>query len=162
MEHPKEYDRETGETGWAAGACIPMPAELFHRAGGFDEAFFLYCEDVDLSWRLRLLGYRLLYRPACPVYHSKRLDSSGKFVPEKTQRYHSAVSDLILAHKWSNPALEESLLAFYRTCGDGELRRAAAEFKEKRKRGLLPGPIDPEHKVSRFSDGRYAKHRFSL
>ncbi len=41
----------------------------FVEAGGFDETFFCYMEDVDLGFRLRLLGYRCLYAPAAVVHH---------------------------------------------------------------------------------------------
>jgi hypothetical protein len=37
--------------------------------GGFDDAIFMYGEDVDLSWRLRARGYELRYLPMCPVIH---------------------------------------------------------------------------------------------
>lgn len=41
----------------------------FIEAGGFDERFFCYMEDVDLGFRLRLLGYRCLYAPTAVVHH---------------------------------------------------------------------------------------------
>ena len=41
----------------------------FLEANGFDERFFCYMEDVDLGFRLRLLGYRCLYVPAAVVHH---------------------------------------------------------------------------------------------
>jgi GT2 family glycosyltransferase len=43
--------------------------EAFLQAGGFDEAFFLQLEDVDLGFRLRLLGYRCLHVPDAIVHH---------------------------------------------------------------------------------------------
>jgi len=43
--------------------------EAFLKAGGFDEAFFLQLEDVDLGFRLRLLGYRCLHVPDAIVHH---------------------------------------------------------------------------------------------
>jgi GT2 family glycosyltransferase len=51
----------------AAAALYARPA--FLEAGGFDEDFFSYWEDVDLGFRLRLLGYRCLYVPDAVVYH---------------------------------------------------------------------------------------------
>jgi GT2 family glycosyltransferase len=41
----------------------------------FDESLFMYCEDVDLGWRLRLRGYGCVYAPAGVVYH--RLSATG-------------------------------------------------------------------------------------
>ena len=43
--------------------------DVFLEAGGFDEDYFCYVEDVDLGFRLRLLGYRCLYVPDSIVYH---------------------------------------------------------------------------------------------
>ena len=43
--------------------------QAFLEADGFDERFFCYMEDVDLGFRLRLLGYRCLYAPAAVVHH---------------------------------------------------------------------------------------------
>lgn len=51
----------------AAAALYPRTQVL--EAGGFDEAFFCYHEDVDLAFRLRLLGYRCLYVPQARVTH---------------------------------------------------------------------------------------------
>lgn len=68
-EHPKYYSPVTGETGWASGAALAVRREVFAQVGGFDESIFMYCEDVDLSWRIRLAGYRLRYLPEAMVRH---------------------------------------------------------------------------------------------
>ena len=51
-----------------AGAAL-YRRDAFHDAGGFDEDFFCYMEDVDLGFRLRLRGHRSLYVPAAVVRH---------------------------------------------------------------------------------------------
>ena len=43
--------------------------DAFEEVGGFDEKLFMYCEDVDLGWRLRAKGYRLLYCPSVTITH---------------------------------------------------------------------------------------------
>lgn len=53
----------------ACGAAVLYQRKVFVTAGGFDENFFCYYEDVDLSFRLQLLGSRCLYLPEARVYH---------------------------------------------------------------------------------------------
>ena len=52
----------------SAGAALFRKA-AFQEAGGFDEKFFMYHEDVDLCWRLWLLGFRVITAPSAVVYH---------------------------------------------------------------------------------------------
>jgi GT2 family glycosyltransferase len=58
-----------GEVFSACGAATLIDRELFLGAGGFDERFFCYCEDVDLGYRLRLAGEPTLLLPAAVVEH---------------------------------------------------------------------------------------------
>jgi GT2 family glycosyltransferase len=53
----------------ACGAAFLIDRRVFVEAGGFDEDFFLSHEDVDLSYRVRLLGYRCMYVPEAIVLH---------------------------------------------------------------------------------------------
>jgi GT2 family glycosyltransferase len=52
-----------------SGACLLVPAERFGEVGGFWEAMFLYCEDTDICWRLRLAGLRIAVCPESRVRH---------------------------------------------------------------------------------------------
>jgi N-acetylglucosaminyl-diphospho-decaprenol L-rhamnosyltransferase len=51
------------EVGFLSGACLAIPLLAWRELGGFAEDFFMYCEDVDLSLRLRLTGGRLGLTP---------------------------------------------------------------------------------------------------
>ena len=68
-EHPKKYDPVTMTTTWCSAAALLMRRSAFEEVGGFDARFFLYCEDVDLSWRLRRKEWRLRYVPSACVRH---------------------------------------------------------------------------------------------
>jgi GT2 family glycosyltransferase len=51
------------------GAAAALRADVARRVGGFEQAFFLYYEDTDLSWRLGTAGYRIRYVPGAVVHH---------------------------------------------------------------------------------------------
>ncbi len=58
-----------GETFSACGAAMLVRREAFEAIGGFDERYFCYFEDVDLCFRLRLAGWRVLQSPDAIVSH---------------------------------------------------------------------------------------------
>lgn len=53
------------------GAFMVLNAEAIKRTGGFDERFFMYGEDIDLSYRILKAGYKVLYNPAIKILHFK-------------------------------------------------------------------------------------------
>jgi GT2 family glycosyltransferase len=69
--HPLETDaqEEPAEVFSACAAAALYRRTVIESAGAFDEDYFCYVEDVDLGFRLRLLGYRCLYVPDAVVYH---------------------------------------------------------------------------------------------
>jgi GT2 family glycosyltransferase len=60
---------EPYEIAVGSGAALLVPRALFAELGGFWDAMFLYCEDTDLSWRLRLAGWRIVAAPAARSVH---------------------------------------------------------------------------------------------
>jgi len=52
------------------GGAMLVKKEVFIKSGGFDEDFFAYYEDVDLGWRLWVLGYKVVFAPKSIVYHT--------------------------------------------------------------------------------------------
>lgn len=77
-----EKDRgQYGDPAFVFGACAA--AALYRRSmlddiGLFDEDFFAYCEDGDLSFRAQLAGYRCLYVPDAVVYHMGNASTGGR------------------------------------------------------------------------------------
>lgn len=63
-----QYD-DAIEIFWATGACMFVRADVFHQSGGLDEDFFAHMEEIDLCWRLKNLGYKIMYCPQSVVYH---------------------------------------------------------------------------------------------
>lgn len=64
------------------GAAALYKREMLDQIGLFDEAYFAYCEDMDLGWRARLRGWRCLYVPTAVVYHLQSA-TSGQGSPFK-------------------------------------------------------------------------------
>ena len=60
---------EEGDCFSPCGASAVIQKDVFERAGGFDERFFCYCEDVDLGFRLRLMGERCVFLNKAAIDH---------------------------------------------------------------------------------------------
>lgn len=54
---------------WASGACMFVRAECFKEVKGFDGDYFAHMEEIDLCWRMKLKGYKIMYTPQSTVYH---------------------------------------------------------------------------------------------
>jgi GT2 family glycosyltransferase len=163
IEHPKDFDRIDGTTSWASTACALIRHELMREIGGFDaETFFLYCDDVDLSWRARLSGYRVVHRPSARVFHDKRLNEKGILMPSHAEFYYSAEAALLMAWKYSRPDLVERWSSELLDGGNMEHRRAVEEFRRRQVESRLPEPLDPEGRVATFMGYNYARHRFGV
>ena len=161
LEHPKDFDPVTGETSWASGACSMIPTSVFQELGGYDaDSFFLYCDDVDLAWRVRQLGLRIVHQPAAAIFHDKRVGPDLAAEPSYAERYYSAEAALILAHKWSRPEIVESILSDFDRHGQEVHKEAAREFRQRLSEERLPLPVDPDHQIGQFVAGNYATHRF--
>ncbi|WP_291047880.1 glycosyltransferase [Herbiconiux sp.] len=161
LEHPKDYDRVSGATSWASGAFSMFRTAEFRDLGGFDhDSFFMYGDDVDLSWRYRLRGFQVIFQPAAAVFHDKRLGPDGEWLASDTERYFSAESALMLAHKWSRDDVLERLLESMSGFPDEIIRRAVAGYLDRRERGALPERLDPEGTTGEFVAGNYAVHRW--
>jgi len=75
-EDDARFNEETSVFSACAGAGV-YRKEMFERIGYFDEDFFAYYEDIDLSWRAWATQYRCLYVPEAVVYHKEKA-TSGK------------------------------------------------------------------------------------
>lgn len=81
-----QYDAKTNVFAASGGASI-YRAKLFKEIGLFDEEFFAYYEDVDISFRARLAGHKIHYEPKAIVYHKIGATSGGG--RSAFSRYHS-------------------------------------------------------------------------
>lgn len=87
---------EVQEVFGASGGASLYRVRMLEEIGLFDEKFFAYYEDVDISFRARLAGWKIYYQPKAIAYHSVGATSSklGSFT-----RYHSIKNFLLLYTK---------------------------------------------------------------
>lgn len=68
-EDKGQYDGEPIAVEWATGACLMVRTEVYNRVGGLDPRFFAHMEEIDLCWRLRASGYKVMASTEGTVYH---------------------------------------------------------------------------------------------
>lgn len=140
---------------WATGACFAMSAELWSRVGGFDEEYFLYWEDVDLSRRVLDLGGSLRTLPVTAVHDEGQthLDAVRGRAKSETYYYFNIRNRLLYAAKhgdaetvrrWSRATLRVSWLILMQG-GRAQLRsirpwRALARGIRDGRRALAGAP----------------------
>lgn len=98
-EHPKIYNPLTGDTPWASGAALIIDKAVFDKIGKFDSRIFMYAEDVDISWRVLLEGYKIKYVPEARVIHHAYKEK-GEIKP--TQYYYGILNHLYLRCKYGS------------------------------------------------------------
>ncbi len=92
---------------FGTGAAMFVRAELFREIGGFDERFFMFYEDVDLGWRLNLLGHRVRYVPGSVAYHR-----------------HHATMNKFGSYRESYLLERNALMSLYKNLDDASLAKA--------------------------------------
>lgn len=121
-----QYDQPSDVLFASAGAAL-FRREAFLRVGGFDERFFMYHEDVDLCWRLWILGYRVTTAPDARALHhfggttkSARSLSWREIVGER-----NSMRSMLKNYEWSN-VLRAYRRLLLRRCGT---RRKLAQLR---------------------------------
>ena len=104
QEHPKVFDPITGRTAWASGAAFLISVSLYRDLGGFDPCFFMYCEDVDLSWRVYERG-GVCYNMANALFFHDVCDNRESV----TIVNQMLVSQILLARKWGATRVAEAM-----------------------------------------------------
>jgi len=70
---------EIREVDWLSGCCLMVPHTVFEKAGGFDEHYFLFNEDVDLCRAIHQNGFKVIYFPFAKITH--HISTSNSKVP---------------------------------------------------------------------------------
>jgi GT2 family glycosyltransferase len=91
--------RETAPVGGCIGACLLMDREPILQAGGFEDLFFFYFEDLEFSLRLRGRGYRFICEPAALAHHDRGEGTPGLSFRGKGS-YPLRRAYLSMRHRW--------------------------------------------------------------
>lgn len=100
---------------WASGAALFIKRDAWEKAKGLDLAFFAHMEEIDLCWRLQLMGYRIFSCAKSRVFHIGGATLSNQS-PRKT--FLNFRNNLLMLHKNLHP-LERNQLIFTRKLLDG-------------------------------------------
>jgi GT2 family glycosyltransferase len=93
-----------GEVDVLAGAFMLIRRDLLERVNGFDEDFFMYGEDIDLSYRIQQAGYKNYYFPETQIIHYKGA-STNKGSLRHIQSFYGAMSIFVDKHYTGSFAL---------------------------------------------------------
>lgn len=96
LEEDKGQFDDVEEIFWASGACMFVRASAYWEVGGLDKDFFAHMEEIDFCWRLKNLGYRIMYCSGATIFHVGG-GTLPKNAPKKT--YLNMRNNLIMLYK---------------------------------------------------------------
>ncbi len=93
-----DWDHSTPrDVDWVSGSAFMIRRDILLELGGFDESFFMYCEDVDLCYRVHEMGYKVAYYPEAVIYHI--IGRSSDLVPTRmTFEFHRSMYRFYCKH----------------------------------------------------------------
>lgn len=164
---PRSFDPQTLEVNWCSGACILISADFFGRCGGFDEAIYLYCEDVDLSWRAWIDGGRCLYCFDAVAAHMTQGLFEARYNPHSVPVHEEsmALSHLILTWKYfsaSESMLKEKMTLFWDNKWIARHTKEAAMQKFEKLKPRLTRYLVPHPRIELLDIGLYSTMRPNL
>ena len=115
------------------GTCLMLRREAFDAIGGMDERFFVYCEDVDWSWRAIDSGWRLVYVPDVAITHEKA--AASRTSSAQTIRIYYA-SIRVFFDKHQAPRLPRTLRTLWRAGSYLKEATALAANALRREKGV--------------------------
>ncbi len=132
IEEDRGQYQQSGEVFWATGAAMFIKKHCWDEAGGFDDRFFAHMEEIDLCWRLKNMGYKVMYCAESEVYH---LGGGTLNVENPFKTYLNFRNNLLLLQNnlpfWRavftiNARIWMDLLAVFRFLGEGKRKDAWA------------------------------------
>ncbi len=139
---------------WLTGCCMLIRNSVLVKSGLFNKLFFLYYEDVELSFRLRRAGYELHYLPSCKMYHEAGASATVKKQEGNLSpviHYYISRNHIWILRRYGNPLFYPinfvyngfyylSLLAYFKLRGRNEKARLLIK-------GLKEGFFTPKNLI---------------
>jgi GT2 family glycosyltransferase len=130
LHHVPSND-ETREVEAINGVCVLAKRELFQAIGLFDEQLFMYCDELELGWRAKQAGWKLVYLPAESVIHLERPGrdplGNGSFLMRRNSLYVTRKMGKV-KEAWLFAALSLALLALKAAIASVRLNRGKAHW----------------------------------
>ena len=136
-------DVDSGPVDAVNGAFMMMRRSVFEAAGGFDESYWMYMEDLDLSYRLAQEGWQSWYEPAATVMHVKGGTVGGKRSARLNWHFHRGMYLFYRHHYAPNRSMALNALVYVgiaaklaSAVAQAAARRSLARLRQRRRAAL--------------------------
>ncbi|MCF7886109.1 MAG: glycosyltransferase family 2 protein [Candidatus Marinimicrobia bacterium] len=129
-----QYDQED-DIFWASGTAFLARRKLIIKAGLFDEDFFAHMEEIDLDWRLHLMGYRIVVEPKAVIWHRSGYTLGAETFLKKYLNHRNSLFMFISNYKLFTTGyllplrLVLDWLSVFSSFFKGDFKRSAAVIK---------------------------------
>ncbi|WP_434316712.1 glycosyltransferase [Leifsonia sp. P73] len=164
--HAGEKDRGSWDVEkdvlFGTGAAMFIRAEVFDELGGFDDNYFMFYDDVDLGWRLNLLGYRFRFQPKSLAYH-KHHASMNKFGNFREEYLLERNALYTLYKNLEDDSLRDVfagalLLAVRRAVARGRLDSTSLDLRNPGDDSQRESPVDKSTLAGIFAIDQFVEH----
>jgi GT2 family glycosyltransferase len=169
IEEDKGQYQQSKEVFWATGAALFVKSRYWVEAGGFDDRFFAHMEEIDLCWRLKNMGYKVMYCAESEVFHV----GGGTLNAENPFKTFLNFRNNLLLLKNNLPfwrgllviclRIWMDLIAIFRFLGEGKRKdawavsRAHQNFVFRTKRSAIPNAAKIRNSANGNLSGMYKR-----
>jgi N-acetylglucosaminyl-diphospho-decaprenol L-rhamnosyltransferase len=139
-------DDATQEVDWVNGSAMFVRREVYDQIGGFDEAFFMYSEELDWCYRAKQAGWQIVYLPTAQITHYEG-KSSEQVVAARDIYFHS--SKIRFFRKYRGALVAEILRAFLSLMFAYQIAEESAKWLVGHKRALRAARVKAYAQVLR-------------
>lgn len=162
--HPKDNSHtKTFETNWTSGCCLLINSSFFDSIGGFDPNYWMYLEDVDLSWKALINGYKVLQNPRAVVYHYTGLyfkynQNTYQIEDFWSMRNFLYISYIFFGQKGVRVAKKMISKTQYPKEFIEEVKRNFEQLRKKNGIQRIPIPLDCKNKIKIYGYNKFSEN----